>query len=137
MRKGFTLVELIVSLSLMMILAGGMFFALGQGLRGWRKIAGRAEELQIKNLAAERITGDIRFADQILAGSGSQEIILKINSDQISYKLVERKVRRKKGTVTAYLTCEDEVKNLSFSYPAADKVQIILDELAWKVGLRN
>ena len=136
-RRGFTLIELIISLSLMVMLTGSMFFALGQGMRGWRKAGCKISKLQIKNMLAERITGDLRFASQVLTGSGSQEMLLKVGPDQIGYKLVEGKVRREKGATSAYLTCEDEVKKLSFSYPSADQVQIVVDELTWKICLRN
>lgn len=132
-RQGFTLVELIVSMTLMVILAGGMLFSFGQGLRSWKKVARCSERLQIENIIAERITSDIRCATEILTGSGSQEIFLKIDSDLVSYKLVEHKVKR----MSAYLTCEDEIKKLSFSYPSPGKVQVMLDDFAWKTSIGN
>lgn len=131
MRRGFTLVELVVSMTLMVILAGGMLFAFGQGMRNWRKVARHSERLQIENIIAERITNDIRCAAEILAGSGSQEIVLKIDSDPVSYKLVERKVRRK----SAYLTCEDEIKKLSFSYPSPGMIEVMLDDFTWNASI--
>jgi prepilin-type N-terminal cleavage/methylation domain-containing protein len=136
MKKGFTLVELIVALTLMTALVGGMMYSFGSGLRNWRKISNRASSLQIKNIIAERLCSDVREA-ALQTGSTSDEIFLKIGPDLVSYKLIERKIRRKKGAGTAYLTSEDEIKKLGFSYPNAGLACITLDDISFNVYGRN
>lgn len=136
-RPGFTLVELVIAMSLLTILLGGLFFALGHGLRIWRKVAREVDRQQISNLVAERICRDIRAAGEILPSSSSEEVVLKIGSEVISYKLVNSKVRRKKGSSVAYLTSEKEVGALSFSFPAAVMVGISVGGFSTHVSIRN
>jgi len=135
-KQGFTLVELMIALSLSAVLLAGIFFSFGQGIRNWRIIVKSASNLQIENLIAERITSDIRAASEISAGSSSEEVVLKNEIETIGYKLVDRKVRRKKGTSISYLTSEDEVRKLFFAYPAAGVVEVKLDDFAWKAAVR-
>lgn len=134
--RGFTLVELVIALSLSAVLLAGIFFSFGQGIRNWRIIARSASNMQIKNLVAERITSDIRAAREVSAGSSSEEVVLKNETETIGYKLVDRKVRRRKGASGAYLTSEDEVRKLFFAYPAAGVVEVKLDDFAWKAAVR-
>ena len=136
MQRGFTLVELIIAMSLMTALAGGALYAFGGGLRNWRKISSRAATLQIENITAERLCRDIR-GSAIMTSSTSEEISLKIGADVISYKLESGKVRKKKGSSSAYLTSENEIKKLAFSYPSANLACVTLDELSFIVGGRN
>lgn len=136
-RSGFTLVELIISLSLMAVLMGGMFFAFGQGWRAWKKVVQNCERHQVEGLVAERIAREARAASEVLAGSGSAEVMLRVGPEIISYKLVEGKVRRKKGASSAYLTCEGEIQSLSFSYPSVDMIRIVLNRQSFCVSARN
>ena len=137
MRRGFTLVEMIVALALSMVLCGGAFYALGQGLRTWKRTVQKAERLQIENIVAERIARDIRAANEILSPSGSEEVVLKIEAETVSYRLINRKVRRKKGAAAAYLTSEDEIKRLSFAYPENGAVETALDRFIFRAAARN
>jgi hypothetical protein len=126
-----------VSLSLIFVLVSGIFYALGQSLRNWRKTAGKAERFQIENLVAERIVLDLRCASEVLTTSSTEELSLRVNSEVISYKLVDQKVRRKKGASSAYLTSENEVNKLAFSYPLQSMVEVCLDDLHCCASARN
>lgn len=136
MKKGFTLVEMIVALTLMTALVGGLLYSFGSGLRNWRKIGNQASSLQIKNIIAERLCNEIR-GSAIINSSTSEEIVLKIGPDVVSYKLESGKVRRKKGTSTAYLTSENEIKTLLFSYPDETLAGVIIDDISFYVYGRN
>jgi prepilin-type N-terminal cleavage/methylation domain-containing protein len=136
MRRGFTLVELLISLTLLAMLLGGLLYALCGGLRNWRKISGRAVTLQIENIVAERLSSDVR-GSAIMTGSTSTELFLQLGPDTVSYKLEAGKVRRKKGSSTAYWTSQGEIKALTFSYPAANQVLIGLDGSSCLVGGRG
>jgi len=136
-KNGFTLVELIISLTLFTVLVGGVFYAFGSELRLWRKIADKCQREQVANLVAERICHDIRAASAILTSSGSEEIDLRVGSENISYRLVDYKIRRKKGSSIAYLTNEREVDKLAFSYPVSDRVEMIMGKFSCHVALRN
>jgi len=136
MKRGFTLVELIVALSLMTALIGGLLYAFGNGLRSWRQISSRAATLQIENITAERLCRDIR-GSAIMTSSTSEEIFLKIGPDVVSYKLEGGKVRRKKGGSVSYWTSEGEIKKLLFSYPVVDQAIVALDGVSFLACGRN
>ena len=125
-----------VGLTLLTALVSGLFYSFGQGLRVWRKINERVAHLQIANIVAERICRDIR-SSAVLAGSNSAEVFLKIGGEGGSYKLVDSKIRRKKGSTTAYLTDDGEIKRLAFSYPAVGAVNVSIDDLSYLVSGRN
>ncbi|MFH1387100.1 MAG: type II secretion system protein [bacterium] len=136
-RKGFTLVELMISLSLMGILISGIFFSFAAAYRTWKKVANKSSNLQVENIICERLARDIRSADEILTSSTSQEIQIKISSYIYAYSLVNNKVRRKKGASVSYLTSEDELKKLAFSYPAPGQAEITTDHFSFLVGVRE
>ena len=136
MKRGFTLVELIVVLSLMTALTGGLLYAFGNSLRSWRKISRRAATLQIENITAERLCRDIR-GSAIMTGSTSEEIVLKLGPDTVSYKLENGKLRKQKGSSASYLTSENEISRLEFSYPSANLAGVTLDEMFFLAGGRN
>lgn len=137
MRKGFTLVELLVGLSLFALLVAGVVCSFGQGLRGWKKAAHRAATLQVRNIVAENIANDIRSAAAILTISSSEELVLQIDGETVSYRLNNLKVRRKSGSTSAYLTNENEIIKLIFGYPESGLVEVSLDDVVFLVGKRD
>lgn len=136
MKRGFTLVELIIAMSLMTALVGCALYVFGDGVRNWRKIGRRAATLQIENVTAERLCRDIR-GSAIMTSSTSEEISLKLGTDVVGYKLEGGKVRRKKGGSISYWTSEGEIRKLLFSYPAANQTIVTLDESSFLAGGRN
>ena len=136
-RKAFTLVELIVSLTIFSLLLGIMFYAFGVELRFWEKIVANSEKQQITNMVITRMSRDVRSAAKILSGSNSNKLLLKIGNDSLEYSLKNNKVRRKKNNYSAYLTVAGDIEQLSFSYPKAKLVEIKIDGYNTKIGLRN
>ncbi|MBN3033038.1 MAG: type II secretion system protein [Candidatus Saganbacteria bacterium] len=136
MRRGFTLIELVIALTLLMFLAGVMFPAFARSFRNWRKLAARSGDLQTRLIVAERLCREIRSAT-LLAASGSDEVFLRLGGETISYKLVGNKVRRKKGASSAYLTTDNEVRRLAFAYLSDGRVAVALDDLAFSAAGRN
>ena len=136
-ENGLTLVELIIALTLFTVLAGSVFYAFGSELRLWRKIAEKCQREQVANLAAERICHDIRAASEILAASASEELQLRVGSENISYRLVNYKIRRQKGSSIAYLTNEREVEKLIFSYSSGNLVEVTVGDFCSRVEIRN
>ncbi len=136
MKRGFTLAEMVVACTLLSLFLSGSFFALSSGLRNWRRLANRAAVGQAKLSSAERICADLR-ASILLAGSGSEEVVLKQGPEIVRYQLVAGKIRRQQGASAAYLTSENEVGRLSFSYTGARRVAVRLDDLSFEVYARN
>jgi prepilin-type N-terminal cleavage/methylation domain-containing protein len=136
-RNGFTLVELLISLSIFTLLSGAMYYALGVELNLWKRIVGASEKQQIANFVLTRIVRDTRSASQILPASNHQKLLLKIGPDSIEYTLINQKIRRKKNAYSAYLTDKRDIQILSFSYPASKEVKIKIDKFETRASLRN
>lgn len=136
-KKGFTLVEMLVSISIFLLLMGAILPAFFQSWKGSEKISSRAELFQIKEIIWARMAREIRSADKILSQSTSSEVFLQTGGNVVSYSLVNNKVRRKIGGYTAYFTNEGEIKSLIFYYPAEKTVELFIDGQKGIVGLRN
>ena len=136
-RRGFTLVELIVSLTIFTILLSGMYYAFGTELSFLKRMLGSCENQQISNMVLSRMAQDIRSAEDILADSDETTLLLKDGDSTIEYSLKNQKVRRRKNNYSSYLTDKDDVKALSFSYPEQKLVRITIGEWETQASLRN
>jgi prepilin-type N-terminal cleavage/methylation domain-containing protein len=136
-RKAFTLVELILALTIFAMMLGGLFYAFGVELKFWDKVVVSSSRQQVAAQVMAQLTRDIRSAYIIVPGSNSKELALKVGTSIIGYTLMNDKVRREKDGRAAYLTDQHEVLNLSFAYPAANLVEVKLDEFSTRITLRN
>lgn len=138
MRKsGFTLVELLVSLLIFTILLGGIIYAFGVEYKTWKRIVRAHEIQQIEGAVLLRITRDIRSASEVLPGSYSKLLRLKIDADTFEYSLANKKVKRKKNNYSSYLTVEEEIQQLEFSYPEEKLVELNMNGRKTNIYLRN
>ncbi|MFC1568090.1 type II secretion system protein J [Candidatus Margulisiibacteriota bacterium] len=135
--KGFTLVEMIVTLSIFAMLMGSVFHILDIELKLWDRLVSASEKQQVANLVLTRIVRDVRAAKEIGPASSNEELVLTIGADTIEYALVNKKVRRRKNGKTSYLTDADDLEPLSFSYPAYKIVGIKLGDNTTRAYLRN
>jgi prepilin-type N-terminal cleavage/methylation domain-containing protein len=135
--KGFTLVEMIVALSIFAMLMGSVLHILDIELKLWNRLVLISEKQQISNLVLTRVVRDVRAAREIGPASSNEELVLNIGEDTIEYALVNKKVRRRKNGRSSYLTDADDLKELSFSYPAYKIVGIKLGDNTTRVYLRN
>ncbi len=136
-RPGFTLVELIISLSVFAVLMGTIFFTFGQEVNMWDRLVSTIEGEQIGTMVISKITTDIKSADQILPGSDKDKLLLKIGLDTIEYSLYKNKVRRKKNKYSSYLTDVGDISTLVFSYLGNNLVKIKTGSLSTTVFSRN
>lgn len=137
MRKGFSLVELIIALGLFACLFGSLFYFTGQALRFWRQTADNCSHQQTEDFVLTQILSDVRQAEQVLPASNSTTLILSCEGESIQYSLINRKVQRQKNGSIGYLTTENEINTLSFVYPSAKRVQICLATVSAEAFLRN
>ena len=137
LKKGFTLVELIIALTIFALLSGGIYYALGTELDFWQRVVSQAEKQQINNAVMHRLVRDIRAAEEIMPSSDNFDLRLKHGAEIIEYTLVNQKVRRKKNLSASYLTDINEVTELFFAYPAPGLVEVYLNDLVTRAALRN
>lgn len=135
-KRGFTLVEIIISLSIFALLLGSMFYVFGVELNLWQRYITASEDLQICNMVMTKITRDIRAADKILSSS-SDQLSLKVGPDTVQYSFVKGKVKRKKNSRASYLTTEGDIATLTFSCPSEKLVETKINDFSTKIVLRN
>ena len=124
MKKGFTLIELIISMALAFIVFGSAFFATSTFLRTWRSGTASLEALQSGRIVLQRITDEVRNSRKIDPSSNTSQLILNYDGYNITYDLKDGKIRREKGGGSSYLTEESIVTLLNFSYPSQKLVEI-------------
>jgi prepilin-type N-terminal cleavage/methylation domain-containing protein len=137
LKKGFTLVELLVSMAIFMILLGAVYFSFQLAIKHWKKLSDESQHQQIVCLVMERMTTDIRAASAVLPTSNPDHLSLSVGADTIEYCLTSRKVGRKVNCRTAYLTDDDEIKILSFAHPSPRLVVCSLEGNSTMITLRN
>ncbi len=136
-KSGFTLVELMVSLSLLAVLGGSMFYAFGVELKLWQKLTDSMAEQQIINSAMAQIVNDVRSAREIVYSASGDDLILLVGADRIEYSLVNEKLRRKKNDRSSYLTDIGEIKEFAVAYPTTRLVEVSLNNNKARAFLRN
>jgi len=80
-EAGFTLVELLVVMALMLIVGSVVVSGIVSGLRASERGRARVEALTDLELAAERLARDLRFADPVDAASDTQVIVNVLRDD--------------------------------------------------------
>ncbi len=135
-RQGFTLIELIVALTLAsMLFIAGMFSFLNY-MKTYDRVSREAELAQVRQSVLLRMTREIRSADQILA-STPDRIQIKSDKSVISYYRYDNKIRRVENSYASYLTEPGQIKKLAFLYPAKGLVMITVDQDTTEVYCRN
>lgn len=136
-RRAFTLIELLVALALSSLFLLLVCQSLGAFLRYCGRSLTSGENQQIVELVIGRIGDDVRQANLILPDSNKIQLCLASNGVRLDYALTSSKIRRQVNGHTEYLTDLNEIKNLSFSYPAAGLVTVSIDQITTSFALRN
>lgn len=123
---GFTLVELVISLSLISILALPLAGLMYSSVR-YEKRAFQNQENLINTISSlDLISGEIKASKGISSSSNTSKLVLIFDSYSVSYDLWVDKVRRTKNSSVAYLNPDGTINKLSFSYPSANSAIITI-----------
>jgi prepilin-type N-terminal cleavage/methylation domain-containing protein len=135
MRNGFTLLEIIIALALLslFLMAGTRLFS--AYFRTYRAAAHNASHLQIKLAVLREITRDCRGAKSVAAVN--DRAVFYYADHTVAYDLKNNKVRRTEGKSSAYLTDDNEIKELSFRLINPYLIRIKVDDLETEGALRN
>ncbi len=134
-RRGFSLIELMISISLsstVIILATSFIFFLRSHER---KFDHNISCTQNIFSAANVMSKEIRQADDINTSSSSNRLIIHIDPDTIIYELSAGKIKRTKNSSAQYITEDDSVGSMIFSYPAHDSVSFSIKPEAANICL--
>jgi len=121
---GFTLVELVISLSLISILAIPLAGLMYSSVRYEKRAFQKQENLMNAASSLDLICGEIKASKEISPSSKPSKLILIFDFYSVSYDLSADKVRRTKNTSVSYLNPDGTINKLSFSYPSANSVII-------------
>ncbi len=119
---GFTLIELVVSLSLVSIITMPLAGLMYSAVRHENKTFQKQENLINAVSSLDLICGEIRSSKGISASSSAARLILLFDAYSVSYDLTAGKVRRAKNTAASYLNPDNTLEILSFSYPGTKNV---------------
>ena len=75
-EKGFTLVELAVAMSIMLLVAGALFAALDSGTKAERTASTRIDDEQAVSLTLEQLSRDVRTATVLLPATNPDQVDL-------------------------------------------------------------
>jgi prepilin-type N-terminal cleavage/methylation domain-containing protein len=124
-KRGFTLIEMIVALSLAVLVLSAAFYTLSLNLKTWEKVLKNVEGLQVASMVLERVGRDIRSADRIIEVK-DRSLTIELEGQKVLYDFKDFKVRRKKGKTSAYLTDQGDLTDLSFLRTAGRLIRITL-----------
>ena len=114
---GFTLIELVVSLSLVSIIALPLAGLMYSSVRYEKRAFQKQENLINASSSIDLICGEIKESKGISSTSVSSRLVLIFDSYSVSYDLAGEKVRRTKNSSVSYLNPDGTIDKLSFSYP--------------------
>ena len=121
MKKGFTLIELIIVILLLSILVGVLSWILVVGLKTWGSGRNRAELRQDGVLAMESMTRDLTRASAITAaGTSNITFASDVNGDgtdetvTLALDAVNKRLNRTVGGATTILTPNIQTFTLSY-----------------------
>ena len=135
-KTAFTLVELLIAISLGTILLAVSFWALSNTVRLYGKTSKDTARLQICSMVLDRIGEDAVSAKKVSSSSTQSLLILEYPDFILRYDYNNGKVRRRKGSSSAYLTDAGDVGSLSFDY-SGKLITIKCDKLESKAYCRN
>ena len=136
-RRGFTLIEMIVVMSLCTILFFSTTFLLVNYLRHWQKISNQSLHQQTVLFLVNKIRQDVALANIISPLSNSDRLIIYQGTNKIEFGIKNKKVFRKKNNYTSYLNDKGDVGKISFMYSTNNLVSFKIDQYQAVAGKRN
>jgi len=125
--RAFSLVELLVAVALACTISVSLFYFSNLSVKLISATYANAKHIQIVRYVSSRIFRDI--AESNGAATGSSSSVLIINN--ISYELLDKKVRRKEDAYVSNLTDTGEIISMKFFYPSSKFIGI---EIIPKIG---
>jgi prepilin-type N-terminal cleavage/methylation domain-containing protein len=136
-RKGFTLIELVVVLSLFPLLLATIISAVGGQLKNIDQATASIRQQQAREMLLWRIMHDIRAGQRVLPITNPERLVLELkNGDIVEYFTLNGEAKRRINGTTQPLTTRGETGALAFAFNSK-LVEITLDKLSVKASLRN
>lgn len=133
-EDGYTLVELLLALTIAGLLAGSVCACFFSGIRSWEQGAARIEHQQNSRIAMDKIVRELRYAGAVEVRDGGAEICFTYNGDRKSYSFKRVgparddlvMIHRQPGGAATQTKIALEITALSFLVAEDDRVLISL-----------
>jgi type II secretory pathway component PulJ len=135
-RNGFTLVELLISFTLLSLVLITALPLLGTQMRIYKAQKNLLGKRQIEQRVFALLAKDLRNC-LALSVVSSAEINLQLKDQALNYALKNQKVRRKTKEETAYLTLEGEIETLGFKLAGPQLLELTVGQTRRRICLRN
>jgi len=135
-KRAFTLIELLISLGILSLVLGSCFLLLGTQVKTYQKCQRDLQEKQLSTRILNLVSKDLRNAE-VLNLVSTNEIHLNLKGQSIIYGAQDKKIKRKSGEQTAYLTNANEVLTFECSSMSLRLVNLKVGNLSQNVYLRN
>lgn len=132
MKKGFTLIEILIAAGLSAIIAAAGFYLLSNYTKVSELTNKSAARQQISGMVLDKLTEDTQNSQGISPSSTATRLILLYPKEALAWEYKEGKIKRK----NQYLTDAGDVNSLSFKYNGK-LVEIKLDKYTTKALCRN
>lgn len=124
--KGFTLIELMIGVSLSLLITGTIVFSMVHMTALQKRIALSASSSGNALSALGSIGMDIKSASEISPYSDENRLILCQGPDIISYEFSSGKVKKTNNGYVQYISADGKIKSLRFSYSPSGIVSIFM-----------
>lgn len=135
-KKGFTLIELIISLTIFSLVLSSSFLFLGTRLNTYKKEKNILNQYQLEQRVFNLIAKDLKKSIELdIISSSEAKITLK--NQEVIYGIKDQKIKRKTGKNNAYLTMPGEINNLAFKALSPQLIELGVGGLKQTICLRN
>ncbi|MCX5750177.1 MAG: prepilin-type N-terminal cleavage/methylation domain-containing protein [Candidatus Saganbacteria bacterium] len=135
-KKAFSLIELIIVISLLGLVLSSSLFFWGAHLKTYRHLEDKLAKEQITERIFLLISKDIKNCLEYKLVSPS-EINLRLKSGWITYGIKDQKIKRKSGERTDYLSMPDEVSSIGFKIIDPKVIELEVGKESQSICSRN
>lgn len=133
--KAFSLIELLIAITLSSILMLGFFHAISTALALWQTQSRDTARLMDAAFVLNQISRDVFQSAAIDPSSNAGRLCLDYETYSLSYDFYQGMVRRNKdGKVASSLTNKNTILELSFDYPSSKRVVITVEILTERLS---
>lgn len=121
-RRGFTLLELLISISLLVMISSAIFYAFSSTFHNWRQVTRRVEVVEQRSALGQMLLEEVRAAKSIDPASNQSRLVLQTGNGTMVYAFQAGYLTRNGEKVSL----AGVLKEVLFSYPRPSLVRIVL-----------
>lgn len=135
MKKGFTLVEILIAITLSFIFIGSAFFFLGQIYKSGEKNSKFSEKIVFERSLLDDVSKNARFGTAFTVSTNYLEI--KTPKNSVSYLFKDGEITKTQGKSSYIMNPQEKISSLAFKREKKNFITITLGSLETGVFLYN